>query len=149
MSDELKAFLEANPPNPVFTPYVFFNVDGDQLEVYWDNEADYGEVKGEKFNVMCLHIGQDSGKPVGVCVYSIKKVLDKAGFKIVPKDESDKMSGIEALRNAMLHCSHYESGTRYCDFCHAELAGFSTKNPGVEKTEHRDSCPFLSLKHSD
>jgi hypothetical protein len=95
----LKKFLEDHPVAGEFKPYVYYNVDGNQLEFYWDNESDYSrEVRGEKYNVGHLMYGQESGKVVGATIYSIKQILQRAGFKLVPMTDEERCElGMEEM----------------------------------------------------
>lgn len=70
-----------------FRPSAFFNVDGDEFHVYWDDEPAYGK---EITGLMCLMIGQDTGKVVGVNLYCIKKNLREAGFDLVRRDDDEQ-----------------------------------------------------------
>ena len=89
-------FLKENPPVP-FKPHAWYNEAGDALEVWWSNDADYGEElkghhtdkDGNPYSSMCLHRNMDNKTPVGVVVYSLKQVLKESGFKIVPIEEKD------------------------------------------------------------
>lgn len=85
-SDDLGIWLREHPVGE-FKPCSFYNADSDQLEVFWDNASYYGKsVKG-----MCVMRDQDGDSPVGVTVYSLKKVLREAGFELVPiQEESDQ-----------------------------------------------------------
>ena len=55
---------------------------------------------------------------------------------------------IEKIRHVILHCSNYQDGVRWCDFCNVKLAGYSIFRPGPEDTKHEDGCPvgFLVKK---
>ena len=85
-------FIEKNGGIGVFKPHAFYNEAGDSLEVYWSDEPDYTEdLKGHRtdsegcpYSTMGLHRRMDTKVPTGVNVYSIKKILEEAGFKIVP-----------------------------------------------------------------
>ena len=69
--EDLSEYLIANPPSGEFSPCAFFNIDGNQLEVYWENQPSYGKtIEG-----MCLHHGMDDDKIVGVTLYNIKKIM--------------------------------------------------------------------------
>ena len=84
---DLEQWIKDHPFVDPFKPCAWYNKDGDQLEVYWDNSSPYGEeIKGESGkSVMCLMRSQEGKVPVGVTIYSIRKLLQEAGLTIVPK----------------------------------------------------------------
>jgi len=67
-------------PRGEFKPSAFYNEDGDQLEVYWENESSYAK----QLQKMALMFGQESEKITGVKVYGIKQILKKQGLTIIP-----------------------------------------------------------------
>jgi hypothetical protein len=70
---DLDEYLKANPPSDYFQPCAFYNVDGNQLEIYWKNAADYGsQVENGS---MCIHRNMDTHEAVGVTLYNIKKIM--------------------------------------------------------------------------
>jgi hypothetical protein len=71
--ESLEKYLDANPPTGNFEPHAWFNVDGNQLQIYWENEPDYG--KEVENHSMCLHYGLDNEKVVGLTLYNIKKIM--------------------------------------------------------------------------
>jgi hypothetical protein len=85
--DELAKYILSHVPNE-FRPSAFYNVDGDEIHVYWEDEPAYGK---EITGVMCLMIGQDTGKVVGLDLYSIKKILREAGFDLVRRTGDDQV----------------------------------------------------------
>jgi len=67
----LEEYLESHPPKGEFKPCAFYNMDGNQLEVFWDNAPDFGEPR----NGMCLHRSEEDGRVVGVTIYGIQKIM--------------------------------------------------------------------------
>lgn len=63
--DDYLKMMKEMPSGP-FKPHVYFNEVGKQIEVYWDDEDCYSN----DMNGFALHIGQTSGKVVGVTIYS-------------------------------------------------------------------------------
>ena len=88
--DALLRYLESHPPRE-FKPGAFYNEGGDQLEVYWDNEACYySELQGHSgFSTMAVGESQEKNIPCAVTVYSIQHLLADAGFKLVPLTENE------------------------------------------------------------
>lgn len=72
-SGDLEDFLKANPPKGDFKPYAFYNIDGNQLEVFWEDEQDYGQET--KNHAMCIHRSQEDHRVVGVTIYGIQQVM--------------------------------------------------------------------------
>jgi hypothetical protein len=85
-SDKLIAYIKSLPPPGPFKPCSFYNMDGDQLEVFWDNASYYGK----PVNGMCIMLNQDTNEPVGVTVYSLRRLLREAGFELVPIEQECK-----------------------------------------------------------
>ena len=74
----LQEYLDTHPvdPNFVFTPFVWHNVDGDMVEMYWSNEPAYAEPvygKGGKW-IGDRFIGQESKQVVGVNIFGIRRM---------------------------------------------------------------------------
>ena len=80
--------ITKHPACKYFHPGAFYNQAGDQLEVFWSNESCFGEEQKGKhgYSTMCLMRSQEvaDADVVGVTVYGIKKLLEEAGYKIVP-----------------------------------------------------------------
>jgi len=69
----LEEYLKANPPKGEFTPNAFYNIDGNQLEVFWEDEQDWTE---EIKNCgLALHRSQEDNRVIGVTIYGIQRVM--------------------------------------------------------------------------
>lgn len=81
--DELMEFFKNHPPATDFFPCVYYNKDGNQIEVFWDNASCYGkELKGrDGKSIGCLMLDQDTDQPVGITIYSIKQLLRSANVQ--------------------------------------------------------------------
>jgi hypothetical protein len=71
----LDDFLAAHPPKPAseFQPCAFWNVDGNQIQIYWSPERDYTQEVSN--HSMALHKHQDTGEVIGVTLYSIRQIM--------------------------------------------------------------------------
>lgn len=85
---DFEAYMKAceSLPREPFKPHAWYNVDGNQMEVFWSEDCCYGtELKGKKgYSTMCLMRRQGDNVPVGVTIYSIRQLLLEMGFKIMP-----------------------------------------------------------------
>lgn len=61
---------------PTFKPYAWYNKDGNQIEAYWNNEISYSEnIQVDNTNIMAINIGMETGKIVGMTIYSVKELM--------------------------------------------------------------------------
>lgn len=67
-------------PKGEFKPNFGYNVEGDQIEVFWGEQSCYAEQLGK---TMAIQRSQEDDSVVGVTLYSLKKVLREAGFELV------------------------------------------------------------------
>lgn len=76
--EKLIEIIRKNPPTPKgkFQPHARYNEDGNQLEVYWDDEEAYTEEAPN--HSMAIHYGMESKKIVGVTVYNIKQLIKES-----------------------------------------------------------------------
>lgn len=90
-NDDLIKYIKDHPPSlDNFSPCAYYNIEGDQLEVYWSNDMSYSEQPNNK---MAIHYKQedenlplslDLRKATGVTIYNLSGILAKAGFKLTP-----------------------------------------------------------------
>ena len=88
MSDE-KDFAQylTDYPRKRFRPYVWYNVDGDQIDGWIEDERAYSEeVNDGTSNVMGIDRAMSDKRVVGFSVYSIRKVLREAGFEMMKRE---------------------------------------------------------------
>lgn len=51
--------------------FIYYDPDGDIIEIYWDNEPCYGQWYKEGFTLM---IGQETQKIVGIVIENVKNI---------------------------------------------------------------------------
>jgi hypothetical protein len=69
-----------------FEPSGFYNPDGDQMHIWWDDKRTLSEQINSKGRaVMSIHSTEEdeSLKTIGVTLYSIKEILRKSGYNLV------------------------------------------------------------------
>lgn len=59
---------------PPFEPYVVYNQDGDQIEVFLKNDAYYGQWINENLVILC---SQDTDEVIGVEVAGVTKLTKR------------------------------------------------------------------------
>jgi len=75
--DEFVAQLEAIMSNPVeeFKPFVYYNKDGDLIEVYWTNDDYYAEWINHNLSI---YRHMETNEIIGVEINWIKNLMKKA-----------------------------------------------------------------------
>lgn len=74
--EEFRAFVESLGPAQWNGPCSFYNRDGDQVEVYWENVESYGKWLGDGIT---LFLERGTDRVVGVEVGNIRAKVEAAG----------------------------------------------------------------------
>lgn len=59
---------------PATRPQVWFNKDGDEIEVYLSDEANYGHWLTPQ---LCLHLSQETNEIVGLTISGVSKLISQ------------------------------------------------------------------------
>ncbi|RJQ24593.1 hypothetical protein C4577_07425 [Candidatus Parcubacteria bacterium] len=74
----MRFLMETINPNNEFTPSVYWNKNGDQIEVWWKRDSYYAEnFYGKEYPLGAKYISQETGEVIGVCIYGIENLLFK------------------------------------------------------------------------
>lgn len=73
---------------------VSYSKAGDMLKVYWDDEPSFADTPPiDRDDVVLLRALSDEALIVGCKIHDLSAVLDRAGFKLVPKGSDSNESG--------------------------------------------------------
>jgi|ERR1700738_978599 len=77
---DLKEYIRNSPPPGPFKPNVFYNQEGDQLEVYWSGERAYEEI--DPSHKFALLRDMKTREVVGIKIYNPRKATGLVEVKL-------------------------------------------------------------------
>jgi hypothetical protein len=72
----LETAAQAGPPGP-FKPNWWYNRDGDQIEIYWSEEAYVGRWLNHQVTLLCSR--DNPNRIIGVIIEGVKKGMERDG----------------------------------------------------------------------